>query len=73
MIKKLIACEGLILLAYILIVLFARAIENSPMNMFASPEALMFDKKVVLILYLTYPLYLLVRFIIWAIRTLKEK
>ena len=56
-IKKIIAREGLILIGFVAVFLFS-SFNNDNLAMYA---------------YFGYPLYLLIRFIIWAIKTLKEK
>ena len=67
-----IVIEGLILLGYILFVIifisltFERGF-NYAYNFFANYSELRFY------VVLSYPIYLLIRFIIWALRTLKKK
>ena len=75
-IKKIIAREGLILLGIVtMALLFMFVLANIP-----DSKGIVWDNyhdNMIMVgfafLYLGYPLYLLIRFILWAIRTLREK
>ena len=73
-IKKIIAREGLILLGFILlsaIIIFALlTTEFAVVGEQVGQKIVTFA---VILLLLGYPIYLLTRFILWSIRTLKEK
>lgn len=59
-IKRIIAREGLILLVSVVLFFIGLALQS-------------LNDVFVVIGFFNYPAYLLVRFIIWAVRTLKEK
>jgi len=65
-IKRIIAREGLILLGFAFLtmiggVLASYAVNNEVLFVFA------------ILLFFSYPFYLIIRFILWAIKTLKEE
>ena len=72
--KKIVAREGLMLLGIILmsaIIIFAlRITEFAIVGEEIGQKIVTF---VFILLFLGYPIYLLIRFIIWAIKVLKEK
>lgn len=66
-IKKIIAREGLILLGFIVVGVSGYLIMNFRYDLIRLGEV------GCLFLILGYPIYLIMRFILWAIRTLKRK
>jgi hypothetical protein len=56
--KRVIAQEGLIILGWPMLMILAIMIGNDKLIIFA---------------YVSYPLYLIIRFVIWAIKTLNTK
>lgn len=77
-IRGIIAREGLIILGFII---GAYIINIIIALLFGTPGSFVYDGKIFnafderykSLLILGYPLYLLIRFIIWAIKTLREK
>ena len=73
-IKKIIAREGLILLGFILLsVIITFVLLTTEFAVVGEQIGQKIVTFAVILLLLGYPIYLLSRFIVWAIRTLKEK
>ena len=79
--KKIIAREGLILFGFLLLALFIKnsnwvssTIYSSISNDYALEQKLNISaNRHNFAIYFPYPLYLVIRFIIWAVKTLKQK